>query len=161
MASPTQWIWVWANSRSWWWTGKPGVLQSMGLQRVRHDWANELNWALKVGRNAIILEDTKLRALSWYEFHTKMRSPEYISGLGLDAWEGRRLGFPQGTSEKNSCLGTLIALSSRRAWDSSGGHRRPCRSKIYTELQHTLGNSEGQRSLLFCSPWGRKESNTT
>ena len=37
----TQWTWVWASSRSWWWTGKPGVLQSMGLQRVRHDWANE------------------------------------------------------------------------------------------------------------------------
>ena len=34
------------SSRSWWWTGKPGVLQSMGLQRVRHDWATELNWLL-------------------------------------------------------------------------------------------------------------------
>ena len=32
MASPTQWIWVWSSSRSWWWTGKPGMLQSMGLQ---------------------------------------------------------------------------------------------------------------------------------
>ena len=39
--SPTQWIWVWANSRRWLKTGKPGVLQSMGLQRVRHDWATE------------------------------------------------------------------------------------------------------------------------
>ena len=36
--------WVWVNSRSWWWTGRPGVLQFMGLQRVRHDWATELNW---------------------------------------------------------------------------------------------------------------------
>ena len=45
MASPTQWIWVWVSSRSWWWTGKPSVLQSMGLQRVGHDWATELNWA--------------------------------------------------------------------------------------------------------------------
>ena len=44
IASLTQWIWVWVNSRSWWWTGSPGVLQSMGLQRVRHDWATELNW---------------------------------------------------------------------------------------------------------------------
>ena len=43
MARPTQWIWVWVNSRSWWWTGKPGVLQSMGLQRVGHDWVIELN----------------------------------------------------------------------------------------------------------------------
>ena len=37
MASPTRWTWVWANSGSWWWTGRSGVLQSMGLQRVRHD----------------------------------------------------------------------------------------------------------------------------
>jgi len=44
MASLTQWMWVWVNSGSWWWTGRPGVLRFMGLQRVRHDWATELNW---------------------------------------------------------------------------------------------------------------------
>jgi len=44
MASPTLWTWVWVSSRSWWWTGKPGVLQSMESQRVRYDWATELNW---------------------------------------------------------------------------------------------------------------------
>ena len=44
MASPTQWTWVWVNSRSWWWTGRPGVLWFMGSQRVRRDWATELNW---------------------------------------------------------------------------------------------------------------------
>ena len=43
MASPTQWTRVWASSRSWYWTGKPGVLQSMGSQRVGHDWVTELN----------------------------------------------------------------------------------------------------------------------
>ena len=44
MASPTQWTWVWVNSGSWCWTGRPGMLQSMGLQRVRHGWTVELNW---------------------------------------------------------------------------------------------------------------------
>ena len=44
MVSPTQWTWVWEGSGSWRWTGKPGVLQSMGSQRVRHNWATELNW---------------------------------------------------------------------------------------------------------------------
>ena len=39
MASPTRWTWVWASSGRWWRTGRPGVLRSMGLQRVRHDWA--------------------------------------------------------------------------------------------------------------------------
>ena len=42
--SPTRWTWVWVNSGSWWWTGRPGVLRFMGWQRVRHDWATELNW---------------------------------------------------------------------------------------------------------------------
>ena len=44
MASPTQWRWVWVYSGSWWWTGRPGVLQSMGSQRVWHNWATKLNW---------------------------------------------------------------------------------------------------------------------
>ena len=44
MVSLTQWTWVWVNSGSWWWTGKPGILQSMGSQRVGHNWATELNW---------------------------------------------------------------------------------------------------------------------
>ena len=43
MASPTQWTWVWVNSRSWWWTGRPSVPQSMGSQKVGHDWVTELN----------------------------------------------------------------------------------------------------------------------
>ena len=47
MASRTWWTWIWAISGSWWWTRKPGMLQSMGWQRVRHEWATELNWILK------------------------------------------------------------------------------------------------------------------
>jgi len=45
MASPTWWTWVSVNSGSWWWTGRPGVLWFMGLQRVRHDWATDLIWS--------------------------------------------------------------------------------------------------------------------
>ena len=41
MASLMQWTWTWANSGRWWGTGRPGMLQSMGLQRVRHDWMSE------------------------------------------------------------------------------------------------------------------------
>ena len=46
MVSPTQWTWVWINSGSWWWTGRPSVLQSLGLQRVVHKWATELKGTL-------------------------------------------------------------------------------------------------------------------
>ena len=45
MASLTQWTWVWASSGSCWWTWRLGMLQSMGLQRVGHDWGTELNWS--------------------------------------------------------------------------------------------------------------------
>ena len=44
VASLTRWTWVWVNSGSWWWTGRPGVLSFMGSQRVGHDWVTELNW---------------------------------------------------------------------------------------------------------------------
>ena len=44
MASPTQWTGVSVNSGSQWWTERPGMLQSMGSQRVRHEWVTELNW---------------------------------------------------------------------------------------------------------------------
>ena len=42
--SLTRWTWVWVSSRSWWWTGRPGVLRFTGSQRVGHDWATALNW---------------------------------------------------------------------------------------------------------------------
>ena len=46
MLLPTGWTWCWASSGSWWWTGKPGMVQCMGLQRVRHDWATEMKAVL-------------------------------------------------------------------------------------------------------------------
>ena len=66
VASPTQWTWVWVNSRSWWWTGRPGVLQSMGSQR--HDWMTELNWHFNT---AILLQGTHLSSsgqITWHVF---------------------------------------------------------------------------------------------
>ena len=50
MASLTQWTWVWVSSRSWWWTGKPGMLQSMGSQIIRHNWETELNSAYRLNK---------------------------------------------------------------------------------------------------------------
>ena len=52
MALPTQWTWVWVNFRSWWWTGRPGMLRFMGSQRVKHNWT-ELNWTEPVGQNQL------------------------------------------------------------------------------------------------------------
>ena len=63
MASMTQWTWVWANSRSWWWTGRPGMLQSMGLQSWTwlSDWT-ELTDVDRTGSH--LLEE-------WYGFETR------------------------------------------------------------------------------------------
>ena len=60
MVSLTQWIWVWTSSGSWWWTGKPGVLQSMGMQSARHDWATMLNWTDRYLRRRQSKEQKKL-----------------------------------------------------------------------------------------------------
>ena len=60
MASLTRWTWVWVNSKNWWWIGRPGGLQSMGSQRVGHDWATELNWSWVIGSGwvfSIVLVD--------------------------------------------------------------------------------------------------------
>ena len=54
MASPTRWTWLWVNSGSWWWTGRPGVLWFMGLQRVGHDWVTELTDWLKILLNRLV-----------------------------------------------------------------------------------------------------------
>ena len=50
MASLTRWTWVWVNSRSWWWTGRPGMLWFMGSQRVGHNWATEVKWTELIHR---------------------------------------------------------------------------------------------------------------
>ena len=65
MASLTQSSWVWVNSGSWWWTGRPGVLQSMGSQRVRHYWVTELNSTFPQFFLAIMIFIQKLGFLGW------------------------------------------------------------------------------------------------
>ena len=60
MASLIQWVWV--SSRNWWWTGRPGILQSMVLQTVGHDWATELNWTILHVVARVIL----LKSISWW-----------------------------------------------------------------------------------------------
>ena len=63
MAPPTQWTWVWVNSRSWWWTARPGVLQFMGSQRVGQDWATELRVMMVTPKKYIYFYT--LKAAAW------------------------------------------------------------------------------------------------
>ena len=82
MASSTWWTWVWVNSGSWWWTGRPGVLWFMGSQRVGHDWATELNWTdwmIKMGasfiaqlvKNPPAMQETLVWFLGWEDLLEK------------------------------------------------------------------------------------------
>ena len=74
MESLTRWTWVWASSRNWWWTGKPGVLQSIGLQRVGHDWETELKWTevlprlilMAIFEDLLLLKKKKLFCIGVY-----------------------------------------------------------------------------------------------
>ena len=125
MASPIQWTWVWVNSGSWWWTGRPGLLQSMGSQRVRQDWATELNWTDAEAKTSIF----------W--------SPDVKSWLiGKDPDAGK----DWGQEEKGV---TEDEMAGWHHWVN--GH----------EFEWTLEDCEGQGSLVCCSPWGLKKSDTT
>ena len=66
MASLTRWTWVWANSRSWWWTARPGMLQFMGSKRVGHDWATDLIWS------DLIISKKRIQSKKWNELVPKI-----------------------------------------------------------------------------------------
>ena len=77
----TQWTWVWVNSGSWWWTGRPGVLQFMGSQRVRHDW---LNWTESLPETPsetnpdLVIYQLSRQPLSPGKWHTELSIPVFL-----------------------------------------------------------------------------------
>ena len=87
MASPTQWTWIWASSGSWWWTGKPGVLQFMGSQWIGHNWATELNsWpftrVLQVDPPLSIWRLTTIILKDWNE-HCPLRQDRWVPCISV------------------------------------------------------------------------------
>ena len=105
MASLTRWTWVWMNSGSWWWTGRPGVLRFMGTQRVRHDWATELNW-------------TELNWMNCYGLPSGsvVKNPPANAGdTGLIPGLGRSPGGGNGNPLQYSCLENTM---DRGAWQA-------------------------------------------
>ena len=98
MATLTWWTWVWVGSRSWWWTGRPGVLQSMGTQRVGHNWVTEQWQQQRCLRNIINWR------VSWFQlimltvfFSLTNRCPDYASKwpYNIGKWREGRWRFQQ------------------------------------------------------------------
>ena len=121
MASRTQWTWVWVNSGSWWWTGRPGVLRFMGSQRVGHDWATELNWWLtwasliaKSVKNLPSGQETWVWSLGWEDPLEK----EMATHSSILAWripwtdEPGRLHIVHGVAR----VGHDLATKERERW---------------------------------------------
>ena len=79
MASLTRWMWVWVNSGSWWWTGRPGVLRFMGSQRVGHDWVTDLIWSLIPLNNVLFVRfHSQVMTYSICSLHLYMDNTENI-----------------------------------------------------------------------------------
>ena len=102
MASPTWWTWVWASSGSWWWTGRPGVLQSMGSQRVRHGWATELR---KLSSHSV---HEVLTHLDYYCRHSEVSVSWEDTVRGC--WKSYIWGRYNGWDTWTACLSVHIVL---------------------------------------------------
>ena len=125
MASPTQWTWVWTSSRSWWWTGRPGMLQPMGSQTVGHDWVTELI-TVRSTFNCPLVWDTPVRhcilIISIPHQHFKGGIITLFDVLKLslltwpssqkDRWNSRRTSWLQSTSSSST---SVSVTSIRRA----------------------------------------------
>ena len=128
MASLTQWIWVWARSGSWWWTGKPGMLQSMGLQRIGHYWATELKCIILTTKRCVS------RSQAWVQtYNTYM----CICSKAL-------LGFPLSFLAPPSLVLKLGIHSSCPLNDSITS------LKAGSHLSHLNLHAEIQSNCLFC-----------
>ena len=132
MASLTRCTWVWVNSGSWWWTGRPGVLRFTGLQRVGHDRATELNWTewlvVELGNEVGLSNSTCLEC-----------EVPRMYGITVVLTHVSSSSVPP---RKNiSVLFQMLQLSLPEAqW-----HPTPV---LLPRKSH------GRRSLVSCSPWG-------
>ena len=127
MASPTQWTWVLVDSRSWWWTGRPGMLWFIRLQRVRHDWVTELNWTesqqvrpwpkKKVSTEGMPCEEDRMlkSRILFSAFHSK----HLVELLEFKAAKDKNMRVTSSLSPP-PCLGSPgVFLSQHSTWASS------------------------------------------
>ena len=213
MASLTRWTWVLANSRSWWWTGRPGVLQFMGSKRVGHGWATELNWSegwdgwmvwliqwtwvwassrrwwrtgkpgvlQSMGSQIVRYDRATEQQQRWFDRAAECQlSTIYIFGMqALESfWYLLKL-FPNififliSFFSSNTLATWWRELTHWKNSDAGKDWRQEMKGMTEDvtvgwhhrlnghESERTPGAGEGQGSLACCSPWGHKELDTT
>ena len=147
--SLTRWTWVWVNFGSWWWIGRPGVLQFMRLQTVGHDWETELNWT-EVDCKEIKPANPKGNQPWIFIGRTDaeveapiLRPPDAKSQLiGKDPDAGKDWRQEERGTTENEMVGWHHWLSEH-------------------EFEYSLGHSEGQGTLTWSSLWCHKEVDRT
>ena len=182
MASLTRWTWVWVNSGSWWWTGRPGVLRFMGSQRVGHDWVTDLiwsdlmyrceSWTIKKAEDlknwcfwTVVLQKTLESPLNSKEIkavNPKGNQPWIFIGR-TDAEAETPILWPPDV--KN----WLIWKDPDAGKDWSQEEKGTTEDEMVAwhhwfyghEFEQAPGVGDGQGSLACCSPWGSNESDTT
>ena len=180
MASPTQWTWIWVNSGHWSWIGRPSVLHSMGLQRIGHDWATELNWTDHptygvielINKRDYILKASLCTYPEILNLETKTPWERFWGGSLDQSWV-----FIGRTDAKAET--PVLWPPHAKSWligkDSDAGRDWGQEEKGMTEdemagwhhgldgheSEWTPGVGDGQGGLACCDSWDRKESDMT
>ena len=165
-------MWVWAGSRHWWWTGKPGVLQSMGSQRVGHDWATELNWEMHQSFPSLFIWPTSANWV-WFQLHfLKVKKVNF----SLSFWHFSaciwKVDFPGGWGIKNlpanaGDAGSIPGLRRYPGGENGNPLQHSCLENPidmeYGQLQFLVSQSQTQLSNWACvhmkSNWVPMNSN--
>ena len=145
------WMWVWVNSGRWWWAGRPGPLRFMGSQRVRHDWATELNWTDQLVSSLArrVCCRQALWLWSWEPQHGSPRPQIYWSSeLGLQASAAQpkaekrdkwARGKPWGFNHNVLLLLLLSCFSCLTLWDPRDGSHQAPTSLGFSRQEHWSG----------------------
>ena len=160
MASLTRWTWVWVNSRSWWWTGRPVVLQFMGSQRVRHDWATDLIWSDLIWLQTkyvvswlLVVNQSDHRICFASDLSCITRSASLLTCWCND----RKCSVPR-LSSPRACVRAVLGYGASAV--KAGQTRKRCLTAYSTLHQFPDGSLSWWRICLQCrpafTPWVRK-----
>ena len=166
MASLTQWTWVWVNSGSWWWTGRAGVLQSMGSQGVGHNWVTELKWFFKLkwwtckhqGFFCPVWSKSNLELCCYFLFVRLFVLRVNTIGTSLVAQMVKKLPAMRETQVQSwgkkipwrrGCLPTLVFLP----WEFHETGRLQGRRVRHSWATNTFMLSVHHSCIVICVPW--------